>query len=61
MGRENAAASLFGRAQLAVDTTLVSALRGDGSCRRRAAQHDGLAAEAARLRKARTFPELRPS
>ena len=34
---------LFGRAQLAVDTTLVSALRADGFCRRRAAQHDGLA------------------
>ena len=49
---------LFGGAQLAVDTTLVSALRADGSCRRRAAQHDGLAAEAARLRKARTCPEL---
>ena len=49
---------LFGGAQLAVDTTLVSALRADGSCRRRVAQHDGLAAEAARLRKARTYPEL---
>ena len=45
---------LFGGAQLAVDTTLLSALRADGSCRRRAAQY----AEAARLRKARTYPEL---
>ena len=42
---------LFGGAQLVVDTTLVSALRADGSCRRRAAQHDGLAAEAARLKR----------
>ena len=49
---------LFGRAQLAIDTTLVSALRAGGSCRRRAAQCDGMAAEAARLRKARTYPEL---
>ena len=36
----------------------MSALRADGSCRRIAAQHDGLAAEAARLRKARTCLEL---
>ena len=46
--------------QLAVDTTLVSALRADGSCRRRAAQYDGLAAEAARLRKVRTVLNLSP-
>ena len=44
--------------ELSLQLTLVSALRADGSCRRRAAQHDGLAAEAARLRKARTYPEL---
>ena len=49
---------LFGVAQLAVDTTLVSALRADGLARRRAAQQDGVAAEFARQRKVRTFPEL---
>ena len=49
---------LFGGAQLAVDTTVVSALRGDGSARRRAAQQDGVAAEAARLREVRIYPEL---
>ena len=49
---------LYGGAQLAVDTTLVSALRTDGSARRRAAQQDGVASEAARLRKVRTYPEL---
>ena len=32
---------LFGGAQLAVDTTLVSTLQGDGSARRRAAAEDG--------------------
>ena len=32
---------LFGGAQLAVDTTLVSTLHGDGSARRRAADEDG--------------------
>ena len=36
----------------------MSALRADGSCRRRAAQYDGLAAEVARLKKVRTYPEL---
>ena len=49
---------LFGGAQLAVDTTLVSALRADGLARRRAAQQDGVAAESARQRKVRTYPEL---
>ena len=49
---------LFGGAQLAIDTTLVSALRSDGSARRRAADFDGVALEAARRRKAMTYPEL---
>ena len=49
---------LFGGAQLAIDTTLVSALRSDGSARGRAADFDGVALEAARRRKARTYPEL---
>ena len=38
---------LFGGAQLALDTTLVSALRGDGTARRCAADVDGVALEAA--------------
>ena len=46
----------LGAPHVAVDTTLVSALRADGSCRRRAAQHDGVAAKAARQSKARTSP-----
>ena len=49
---------LFGGAQLAIDTTLVSALRADGTARRRAADHDGVASAEARRRKARTYPEL---
>ena len=44
---------LFLDAQLAVDTTLVSAPQANGSARRRAAQQDGVAAEAARQRKVR--------
>ena len=44
---------LFGGAQLAIDTTLVSALRADGTARRRAADHDGVASAEARRRKAR--------
>ena len=42
---------LFGRAQLAVDTTPVSSLRPDGSARRHAVERDGVALEAARQRK----------
>ena len=38
-----------------IDTTLVSALRSDGSARRRAADCEGVALEAARRRKARTY------
>ena len=49
---------LFGRAQLAVDATLVSALRSDGTARRRADQIDGVALMDARRRKERTHPEL---
>ena len=41
-----------------VDTTPVSARRTDGSARRRAAQQDGVAAEAARQRNVRTHPGL---
>ena len=43
---------------LAVDTTLVSALRGDGTLRRGANRHAGVALREARSRKERTYPEL---
>ena len=49
---------LFGGAQLAIDTTLVSAIRQDGTPRRGAATRDGVALTEARRRKARTYPEL---
>ena len=49
---------LFGGAQLAIDTTLVSALRGDGSVRRHAASRNGVALVDARRRKERMYPEL---
>ena len=49
---------LFGGAQLAVDTTLVSALHCDGSALGGAANRDGVALAAARRRKERTYPEL---
>ena len=49
---------LFGGAQLAIDTTLVSALRVDGCARRHAAFKDGAALVEARKRKERTYPEL---
>ena len=49
---------VFGGAQLALDTTLVSALRGDGTARRHAAHRDGVALAEARTRKERTYPEL---
>ena len=45
-------------AQLAVDTTLVSVLRRDGSPRPRCANEDGAAVAAARRRKELTYPEL---
>ena len=49
---------LFGGAQLAVDTTVVSALRSDGTAIPRAAHTAGVALEAARRRKERRYPEL---
>ena len=49
---------LFGGAQFAVDTTVVSALRSDGTARPRAAHTAGVALEAAPRRKERRYPEL---
>ena len=49
---------LCGGAQLAVDTTLVCALRRDGNPTRNAADEDGVALRRARHRKERTYPEL---
>ena len=49
---------LFGGSQIAVDTTLVSALHCNGTPLRRAAGEDGVALTAAALRKSRTYPEL---
>ena len=49
---------LFGGAQLAIDATIVSALRGDGSARRGASVEDGVALTAARRRKEHRCPEL---
>ena len=50
--------TLWQGAQLAIDTTLVSPLRRDGSDRPRAADLNGAALEEARRRKERTYPEL---
>ena len=47
-----------GGAQLAVDTTLVCALHEDGRPRRRAAELDGVALQAAERKKVTTYPEL---
>ena len=49
---------LHGGAQLVIDTTLVSALRSDRAPRPSAATTDGVALQAARRRKERTYPEL---
>ena len=49
---------LFRGAQLAIDTTLVSPLRGDGQPHRRSVDVDGAALDEARRRKERTYPEL---
>ena len=49
---------LFGGAQLAVDTTLVSAIQGNGEPRNGAAERDGVALAQAKRKKARTYPEL---
>ena len=50
--------TLWHGAQLAIDTTLVSPLRRDGSPRPRAADHSGAALDDACRRKDRTYPEL---
>ena len=49
---------LFRGMQLAVDTTLVSALKGDGEPRRGAAERDGVPLRDARRNRERTYPEL---
>ena len=49
---------LFGGAQLALDTTLVSALHCDGSARPHTADVDGVALSPRRRRKELTYPEL---
>ena len=49
---------LRGGAQLAVDTTLVCALHEDGRPRRRAAEFDGVALQAAERKKFTTYREL---
>ena len=49
---------LHGGAQLAIDTTLVSALTRDGTVPPGADRHDGVALSEARRRKERTYPEL---
>ena len=50
--------SQFGGAQLAIDTTLVSALRRDGTAREGAANRNGVAIRPAHRRKERTYPEF---
>ena len=50
--------TLWRGAQSAVDTTMVSPLRRDGSPKPRAANHDGAALEVARRKKETTYPEL---
>ena len=47
-----------GGAQLAVDTTLVCALHEDGRPRRRAAELDGVALQAAERKKVTTYPRI---
>ena len=49
---------LFGGSQLAVDTTLVCALRSDGTPHRGAAEADGVVLSRARQRKEQRHPEL---
>ena len=49
---------LFHGAQLAIDTTMVSPVRLDGSSRRQCGTTDGTAMAQARVRKERTYPEL---
>ena len=49
---------LFRGAQLAIDTTMVSAVRSDGTARRQCATTSGAALDQARRRQERTYPEL---
>ena len=49
---------LYGGAQLAIDTTMVSPLHRDGKARRGTARTDGKALDEARKWKERTYPEL---
>ena len=49
---------LFRRAQLAIDTTMVSPVGSDGTPRRQCATTSGAALDQARRRKERTYPEL---
>ena len=51
--------SIFGGVQLVVDTTVVSALHANGEAQRNAARKDGVALEAARRRKERTYRAAR--
>ena len=46
------------RAQLAIDTTMVSPIRRDGTARRQCATTNGVALVQAKRRKERTYPEL---
>ena len=50
--------SLWQGAQLAIDTTMVSPLRRDGTARPRVANHNSAALDVARRRKEATYPEL---
>ena len=49
---------VFGGCQLALDATIVSALHGDGTHRRKADVEDGVALKEARRSKEATYPEL---
>ena len=49
---------LWGGAQLAIDATLVSPVRADGSAQPGAADEDGVQLAVARARKERAYPEL---
>ena len=50
--------SLYGGCQLAIDATLVSPLKGDGTHRRKADRTDGVALQEARKLEKATYPEL---
>lgn len=52
---------IYGGMQLAIDTTLVSPVRGDGTARPRAAYVDGAAIAHAEADKASTYPEFSTS